>query len=246
MTQACASLSSQGPSPEKAPLRSQQGSQWLLRRAKERWAAENCNCAGPKGSPSQSLSVRPKKKAMPVRPGGSVGRGRPIERAGPLQTSQAPGRGPAQAKKMPKKPGRFVTQVKKEAYEAAGLLRRRREAARRKGARKSWRARQKEALVYFAAQRREDEAAPAPNYEVDHGARLPGPTSSCQADVQSAAEQKLGVGNQSKELGGEAVIPEVVQRLFEARSTLPQVRALWSERPHYQPVPAWVWSDEST
>ena len=99
-------------------------------------------------------------------------RGRPAERSGPSTRTQAPGREPA-VKRMPKRP-RVVIQVKKEAYESAGLLRRRREAARRRVARASWRARQREALAYFAAQRREEEAAPNPTYEVDRGARLPG------------------------------------------------------------------------
>ena len=100
-------------------------------------------------------------------------RGRPAERSGPSTRSQAPGREPA-VKRMPKRPGRAVIQVKKEAWHSAGLLKRRRQAEKRKHARKSWRARQKEALEYFSARRREEEAAPNPTYEVDRGARLPG------------------------------------------------------------------------
>ena len=76
-------------------------------------------------------------------------------------------------KKMPRKPGRFVIQVKKEAWEATGLLKRRREAGRRK-AKQAWKNRQKEALAFFAAQRREEESRPTPTYEVVTGSRLPG------------------------------------------------------------------------
>ena len=57
-------------------------------------------------TPKKVQPPRPKKKAMPAR-------GRPVERAGPSGRSQAPGREPA-VKKMPRKPGRFVIQVKKE------------------------------------------------------------------------------------------------------------------------------------
>ena len=76
-------------------------------------------------------------------------------------------------KKMPRKLGRFVIQVKKEAWEATGLLKRRREAGRRK-AKQAWKNRQKEALAFFAAQRREEESRPTPTYEVVTGSRLPG------------------------------------------------------------------------
>ena len=75
---------------------------------------------------------------------------------------------------MPRKPGRFVIQVKKEAWEATGLLKRRREAGRRKAKRQAWKNRQKEALEFFAAQRREEESRPTPTYEVVRGSRLPG------------------------------------------------------------------------
>ena len=84
-----------------------------------------------------------------------------------------PGREPA-VKKMPRKPGRFVIQVKKEAWEATGLLKRRREAGRRKAKRQAWKNRQKEALAFFAAQRREEESRPTPTFEVVTGSRLPG------------------------------------------------------------------------
>ena len=43
--------------------------------------------------------------------------------------------------------------MKKEAWEATGLLKRRREAGRRKAKRQAWKNRQKEALEFFAAQR---------------------------------------------------------------------------------------------
>ena len=128
-------------------------------------ADETATRPGVEAAPVKAPPARPKKKAMPAR-------GRPAERSGPSTRTQAPGREPA-VKRMPKRP-RVVIQVKKEAYESAGLLRRRREAARRRVARASWRARQREALAYFAAQRREEEAAPNPTYEVDRGARLPG------------------------------------------------------------------------
>ena len=117
-------------------------------------------------TPKKAQPPRPKKKAMPAR-------GRPVEKAGPSGRSQAPGREPA-VKKMPRKPGRFVIQVKKEAWEATGLLKRRREAGRRKAKRQAWKNRQKEALEYFAAQRREEESRPTPTFEVVTGSRLPG------------------------------------------------------------------------
>ena len=117
-------------------------------------------------TPKKAQPPRPKKKAMPAR-------GRPVERAGPSGRSQAPGREP-DVKKMPGKPGRFVIQVKKEAWEATGLLKRRREAGRRKAKRQAWKNRQKEALEYFAQQRREEESRPTPTYEVVTGSRLPG------------------------------------------------------------------------
>ena len=60
-----------------------------------------------------------------------------MEKAGPSERSQAPGREPA-VKKIPRKSGRFVIQVKKEAWEATGLLKRRREAGRRKAKRQTW------------------------------------------------------------------------------------------------------------
>ena len=117
-------------------------------------------------TPKKAQPPRPKKKAMPDR-------GRPVEKAGPPGRSQAPGREPA-VKKMPRKPGRFVIQVKKEAWEATGLLKRRREAGRRKAKRQAWKNRQKEALEFFAAQRREEESRPTPTFEVVTGSRLPG------------------------------------------------------------------------
>ena len=118
-------------------------------------------------TPKKAQPPRPKEKAMPTT------RGRPVEKARPSGRSQAPGREPA-VKKMPRKPGRFVIQVKKEAWEATGLLKRRREAGRRKAKRQAWKNRQKEALAFFAAQRREEESRPTPTYEVVTGSRLPG------------------------------------------------------------------------
>ena len=118
-------------------------------------------------TPKKAQPPRPKEKAMPTT------RGRPEAKARPSGRSQAPGREPA-VKKMPRKPGRFVIQVKKEAWEATGLLKRRREAGRRKAKRQAWKNRQKEAFAYFAAQRREEESRPTPTYEVVRGSRLPG------------------------------------------------------------------------
>ena len=118
-------------------------------------------------TPKKAQPPRPKEKAMPTT------RGRPEAKARPSGRSQAPGREPA-VKKMPRKPGRLVIQVKKEAWEATGLLKRRREAGRRKAKRQAWKNRQKEAFAFFAAQRREEESRPTPTYEVVRGSRLPG------------------------------------------------------------------------
>ena len=58
------------------------------------------------------------------------GRGRAPVRSTPGKRSQAPGRESVQVKKMPRKPGRFLIKVKKEAWQASGLLKRRRQAER--------------------------------------------------------------------------------------------------------------------
>ena len=102
-------------------------------------------------------------------------------------------------KKMPRKPGRFVIQVKKEAWEATGLLKRRREAGRRKAKRQAWKNRQKEALEFFAAQRREEESRPTPTYKVVRGSRLPGQRRVVRRMYNAQSKQERGVADRNKE-----------------------------------------------
>lgn len=75
---------------------------------------------------------------------------------------------------MPRKLGRFVKVKTEQPYSPTGLLKRRRQAEKRRNARKSWRQRRREALEFFSAKRKAEEQAPAAMYEIHRGARVSG------------------------------------------------------------------------
>ena len=133
-----------------------------------------------------------------------------------------------------------MIQVKKEAWEATGLLKRRREAGRRKAKRQAWKNRQKEALTFFAAQRREEESRPTPTYEVVTGSRLPGQRRVMRRMYNPQLNKREELQIETRNLKSEEDKGPAFVRSFSGFSWK-NPKGLkcgqWSERPHYLSVP---------